>query len=65
MNWEQITTNLINWCMTEGVKIVIAFVVLFISFFIINCVVKSLRKILTPDCMLRRPGFRWGRSVTV
>lgn len=47
MDWEQIASNLINWCMTEGVKIVIAFAVLIIAFIIINCVVKALRKILT------------------
>ncbi len=47
MNWEQIATNFVNWCMTEGVKIIIAFVILIISFFVINCIVKSLRKIFT------------------
>ena len=47
MNWEQLAANLINWGATEGVKIVIAFAILFISFIIINCIVKSLRKIFT------------------
>ena len=35
MNWEQLAANLINWAATEGVKIVIAFAILFISFVII------------------------------
>ena len=47
MDWEQILNNVVNWCTTEGVKIIIAFVVLFISLLIINCFIKSLRKILT------------------
>ena len=44
MDWNQILTNFVNWCATEGVKIVIAFVILIIGFIIVNALVKGMRK---------------------
>ena len=41
MDWNQILTNFVNWCATEGVKIVIAFVILIIGFIIVNALVKG------------------------
>jgi len=43
MNWDQFLSNLVNWCATEGVKIIIAFAILIISMAIINRIVKGLR----------------------
>jgi len=44
MNWEQLLNTFVNWCVTEGVKILIAFAIIIIGFALINGLVKSLRK---------------------
>ena len=44
MDWQQILTNFVNWCATEGVKIIIAFVILIFSFIVISALVKGLKK---------------------
>lgn len=40
MNLEQILANILNWLATEGVKILVAFIVLVVSFFIIKRVAR-------------------------
>ncbi len=44
MDWKALLENVVNWITTEGVKVVIALVILFISFAVIGLVVRSLRK---------------------
>ena len=41
---ETIWNNILNWLITSGVRLLIAIVVLFISFWIINMVARSIRK---------------------
>ena len=47
MDWNAFFDSLINWLMNSGVKIVIALLVLFISFRIITLVTRKLTKKLT------------------
>lgn len=41
---ETIWNNILNWLITSGVRLLIAIVVLFISFWIINMIARSIRK---------------------
>lgn len=41
---EEIISNIINWCATSGVKLLIGFIVLLILFWIINSIAKGIRK---------------------
>ena len=36
MNWEQILDTLASWAMNVGIKIIIALVLLFVSFKLVN-----------------------------
>ena len=71
MNWEQILTNFVNWCTTEGVKIIIAFVLLIASFIVINCLVKGLKKTFNKKKVDKTIGktvcyiLNWGLKILV
>ena len=71
MDWEQILTNVINWCSTEGLKILIAFVVLILSFIIIGFIVRGLRKTFTKKNVDKTIGkticyiLNWGLKILV
>lgn len=45
MNWDEFYSNLLNWIATEGVKILIAFIILIVSFLIIGALIKGLKKL--------------------
>ena len=42
MTWEQFWQTIQNWATTTGIKIVIAIVILIVSFAIINRIAKSI-----------------------
>lgn len=71
MNWEQILTNFVNWCATEGVKIIIAFVLLIASFIVINFLVKGLKKTFNKKKVDKTIGktvcyiLNWGLKILV
>ena len=44
MNWEQILDTLASWAMNVGIKIIIALVLLFVSFKLINWLGKRILK---------------------
>ena len=44
MDWQALLNTLIQWATNTGVKIIIALVILFISFKIINAVAKKIVK---------------------
>lgn len=41
---EQIIANVVNWCMTKGVKLLIGVIVLLLLFYIINVITKRIKK---------------------
>ena len=46
VDWNQIIDGLINWCLTDGVKIIIAFVLMFVLFKLVNFISKRIGKSL-------------------
>ena len=44
MNWDQILNTIVNWCLNTGIKVVIAVVLLFVSFKLINWIGKKIEK---------------------
>ena len=44
MDWQQILNTIVNWATTSGIKIIIALIILFISFKVINFIAKKLTK---------------------
>ena len=44
MNWKELLNTLINWGATTGVKIIVALLVLFISFKIVNSLARKIEK---------------------
>ena len=44
MNWENILQTVINWLTTAGIKVVIALILLFVSFKLINWFSKKIEK---------------------
>lgn len=44
IDWKQVFDTMINWCTTTGIKLVIALLILFFSFKIINFVTKKIYK---------------------
>ena len=41
LDWQALLDMLVNWALTTGVKIVIALVIMFISFKVINSIAKK------------------------
>ena len=44
MNWDQILNTIVNWCLNTGIKVVIAVILLFVSFKLINWIGKKIEK---------------------
>ena len=44
MDWNSIVSNIVNWATTTGVKIIIALIVLLVSFRVITVVTRKLEK---------------------
>lgn len=44
MNWDQIISTVINWATTAGIRLVVALIVLFISFKIVNLIARRIAK---------------------
>ena len=44
MDFQQLLNNVVNWIATEGVKIIVGFVALYIGFKIINIVCRRIEK---------------------
>lgn len=42
-NWEEIFHNIVNWCKTDGLRFLIALIVLIVLFLIINGIAKGIR----------------------
>ena len=50
MDWEKVLQEIVNWLTTAGVKVIIALVLLVISFKIINAVAKKVEKACEKRC---------------
>lgn len=44
INWNDVLNTITNWCLNDGVKIIIALVAMFISFKIINLISRKIKK---------------------
>ena len=44
MDWQALLNTIVSWATTEGIKIIIALVLLFVSFKVINFIAKKLTK---------------------
>lgn len=44
MNWDQILNTIVNWATSTGIKLLIALIVLFISFKIVNLIARRIEK---------------------
>lgn len=44
INWNDVLNTITNWCLNDGVKIIIALVAIFISFKIINLISRKIKK---------------------
>lgn len=44
MDWNQILNTIINWCLNTGIKVLVAIILLFVSFKIINWIGKKIEK---------------------
>ena len=44
MNWESIWTSVMNWVTNTGIKIVVALIILWIAFKIINALARKIEK---------------------
>ena len=47
ITWEEIWAKIVNWCMNQGIRLIIGIVLLIIIFKIINAVTKKINKRLT------------------
>ncbi len=44
MNWEELLNTIVTWATNEGVKVIIALLILFVSFKIVNAIARKLTK---------------------
>ncbi len=44
IDWSKLLNNVVNWVLTTGIKVIIALIVLFISFKIINVIAKRIQR---------------------
>lgn len=66
IDWAQVWNTVWNWCKTDGLKLVVSLVVLFIAWKIVNVIFKKLAKFLEKrktDKTLTKVGISLGRKI--
>ncbi|MBQ7445614.1 MAG: mechanosensitive ion channel family protein [Clostridia bacterium] len=54
ISWESIKETVVNWALTSGIRLLIAIVIMIVSFWIINLIARSLKKKLDKSKKLDR-----------